>query len=275
MKNLKQKALEIAQLYKQNPRVESILLAGSVSRNWQDEHSDIELHILWREPPTDQCRLDPIKEANGSILSYHPYEEEEWSESYLTTDGIKIEISSFLTVSVERFIEDVVINYETAYDKQCVAASFHYGESLYGEERIIELKKILIQYPVELSKAMILENLHLGNRWHNRQALLDRQDWLMLYSVICDIQMKLFGILFGLNNMYVHHPSFKWMKQSISQMSVKPDNLYERFTSILTGNPENSLKELTVLLMETAALVDDRYPELITIELKQSLEFLK
>jgi Domain of unknown function (DUF4037) len=137
------------------------------------------------------------------------------------------------------------------------------------------LKKILIQYPVELSKAMILENLHLGNRWHNRQALLDRQDWLMLYSVICDIQMKLFGILFGLNNMYVHHPSFKWMKQSISQMSVKPDNLYERFTSILTGNPENSLKELTVLLMETAALVDDRYPELITIELKQSLEFLK
>jgi hypothetical protein len=275
MKNLKQKALEVSRLYKQNPKIESILLAGSVSRQWQDEHSDIELHILWSEPPTDQNRLHPIKEANGSILSYHPYEEEEWSESYLTNDGVKFEISSFLTGSVQRIIDEVMIHNETDYDKQCIAASFHYGESLYGEENINVLKKQLVHYPVDLSKTMILENLQLGNQWHNRQALLDRQDWVMLYAVICAVQMKLLGSLFGLNNMYVHHPYFKWMKQSIGQMSMKPDNLYERLADILTGNPENSINELTALLSETAALVEAHYPGLINSELKNSLEYSK
>jgi Domain of unknown function (DUF4037) len=275
MNNLKQKALEISRLYKKNPKTESILLAGSVSRHWQDEHSDIELHILWSEPPTDQNRQHPIKEANGSILSYHPYEEEEWSESYLTNDGVKLEISSFLTGSVQRIIDEVMIHNETDYDKQCIAASFHYGESLYGEANINVLKNQLVHYPVDLSKTMILENLHLGNQWHNRQALLDRQDWVMLYSVICAVQMKLLGLLFGLNNMYVHHPSFKWMKQSIGQMSKKPDNLYERLADILTGNPENSIKELTVLLTESTTLVEGHYPGLITSELKNSLEYSK
>jgi predicted nucleotidyltransferase len=275
MQHLKHKAQEIAQFYTQNPKVDSLLLAGSISRNWQDEHSDIELHILWSEPPTDEDRLAPIKKATGSILSFHPYEKKEWSEAYLTHNGVKLEISSFLTSSVERFVDDVVVKYESDYDKQCIAASFYHGESLYGEEKINELKHHLLQYPVELSKVMILENLHLGNRWNNRQALLERQDWLMLYSVICEVQTKLFGILFGLNKMYVHHPSFKWMKQSIRLMSIKPANLYERMADILTGKPESSIKELTVLIMETAALVEERFPELISSELKNRLEYLK
>ncbi|WP_254871083.1 DUF4037 domain-containing protein [Bacillus sp. Marseille-Q1617] len=275
MDNLKQKSLEMAQLYKNNPKVESILLAGSVSRNWQDEHSDIELHIFWGEPPTDEDRLEPIKKVSGSILSFHSYEEEEWSEAYLTNDGVKLEISSFLTTTVERFIDDVVRSFETSYDKQCIASSIHYGESLYGEVKIKELKNSLHKYPVELSKAMILENLQFGSRWDNRQALLNRKDWLMLYSVICEVQRKLFGILFGLNNMFVHHPSFKWMHHSIALMNVKPNKLDERITDILSGKPENNVKELTQLIEETVFLVEERFPELISSELRRKLSYMK
>ena len=36
-----------------------------------------------------------IHHIDGTILSYHPYEEEEWSETYLTKEGIKLEISNF------------------------------------------------------------------------------------------------------------------------------------------------------------------------------------
>jgi Domain of unknown function (DUF4037) len=275
MKNLKQISLEMVQIYKQNPKVESILLAGSVSRDWQDDHSDIELHIFWNEPPNDEDRLSPIRKVNGSLLSFHPYEDEEWSESYMTNEGVKLEISSFLTGSVEQFISDVVNKYETDYDKQCIAASIHYGEVLFGEVKIKELKNNVRKYPDELSKAMILENLQLGNRWDNRQALLDRQDWLMLYSVICEVQKKLLGVLFGLNNMYVHHPSFKWMKNSIDIMEVKPHNLYERMTNILSGNPVNSVKELADLIQETVDLAEKHYPQLISNEHKRRLAYLK
>ena len=43
----------------------------------------------------DEDRRAPIYHIDGKILSYHPYEEEEWSETYLTKEGIKLEISNF------------------------------------------------------------------------------------------------------------------------------------------------------------------------------------
>lgn len=275
MDNLKRKSIEMAQLYKQNPKVESVLLAGSVSRNWHDEHSDIELHIFWIEPPNDEDRLDPIHKVNGSILSFHPYEEEEWSEAYHTDEGIKLEISSFLTATVERVINEVIYNFTTDYDKQCIAASVYYGQPLFGEEKINQLKHTLRSYPEELSKAMILENLQFGNRWDNRQALLNRKDWLMLYSVICDVQRNLLGVLFGLNQMFIHHPSFKWMHHSIALMNVKPNNLDDRMSDILYGKPEKSVKELTILIEETIALVEKRFPDLISSEEKRRLAYFK
>ncbi|XXM74599.1 DUF4037 domain-containing protein [Lysinibacillus sphaericus] len=275
MTNLKQQSIEMAKVYLQNPKVESILLAGSVSRGWQDEHSDIELHIFWNDSPADEDRLSPIKKVNGEILSYHPYEDEEWSEAYVTRDGVKFEISSFLTSSVEKMIEDVVIRSETDYDKQCIAASVYYGQSLFGQEKITQLKNILNTYPEKLTKEMILENLEFGNRWHNRKALLNRQDWLMLYSVICDVEKKLLGVLFGLNKMYVHHPAFKWMQNSIALMEFRPVNLYERLTEILSGKPENSVEALTDLIDETIFLVEKQHPELITDDVKQKLNYSK
>ncbi|ACO25716.1 hypothetical protein OY34_05895 [Bacillus anthracis] len=55
--------------------------------------------VKWSAPPEDEDR------QNGSILSYHPHEETEWFESYLTKDGIKLEISNFLSVTVERLFQ--------------------------------------------------------------------------------------------------------------------------------------------------------------------------
>ncbi|KKI92874.1 cytoplasmic protein [Bacillus sp. SA1-12] len=273
--NLKQKAIDLAAVYKQNVKIEAILLAGSVSRNLNDEHSDIEIHILWETPPEDQDRHLPIQLVGGSILTYHPYEEEEWSESFLTKEGMKVEISNFLSFTVERFISDVVDRFETNYDKQCVVASIHDGVILYGEEQIKELKKRISDYPLALSKQMISENLWLGNRWNNRNALLNRKDWLMLYEVFCEVQKKLFGVLFGLNQMYVHHPAFKWMNNNIEQMTIKPEKLYERMSTILIDSPENSVKELEALIEEVLVLVESYIPDLNLCEQKNQIRFAK
>ncbi|MGM7723685.1 DUF4037 domain-containing protein [Metabacillus sp. Hm71] len=273
--DLKQKAIELAAVYKQNSKIEAILLAGSVSKNLHDEHSDIEIHILWKTPPEDQDRQLPIHKIGGSILAYHPYEEEEWSESFLTKDGIKAEISNFLSSTVERFINDVVDRYETNYDKQCVVASIDDGVILFGEEQIKELKKKIAVYPLALSKQMISENLWLENRWNNREALLNRKDWLMLYEVFCDVQKKLFGVLFGLNKMYVHHPSFKWMHHNIEQMRIKPEKLYERMSNILIGSPENSVKDMESLIEEVLVHVETHLPDLNINEQKKHIRFAK
>lgn len=273
--NLVQKAIDMVEIYKQNPKVEAILLAGSVLRNWQDENSDIELHILWSAPPEDEDREGPIKNVGGTILAYHPYEEEEWLESYVTQDGIKLEISNFLTVTVEHFISDVVDKYEIDYEKQCIVASVQDGVSLHGQETIRKLKDRIVEYPLELSKQMITENLLLSNRWNNREALLTRKDWLMLYDVICEVQKNIFGVLFGLNKMYVHHPAFKWMPYNIERMTIKPENLYERMTNILIGNPENSIKDLESLIEEVLILAEKQIPELDLLEQKKQIRYAK
>ncbi|MGR3777821.1 DUF4037 domain-containing protein [Bacillus paramycoides] len=268
---LKEKAIEMSEIYRENPKVEAIILAGSVARKLEDEHSDIELHILWSSPPEDEDRQGPINNIGGTILSYHPYEEEEWSETYLTKEGIKLEISNFLTVTVEKVISEVVEQYDINYEKQCIVSSVHDGVSLYGEVKVNELKDRVSAYPDELAKRMISENLWLSNRWHNRKALLKRKDWLMLYDIICEVQRNIFGVLFGLNRMYVHHPAFKWMPYNVERMTIKPENLYERMADTLIGNPEYSVQELELLIGEVVQLVHTYAPEVTIDEQEKSI----
>ncbi|MED0968554.1 DUF4037 domain-containing protein [Bacillus paramycoides] len=268
---LKEKGIEMSEIYRENPKVEAIILAGSVARKLEDEHSDIELHILWSSSPEDEDRQGPINNIGGTILSYHPYEEEEWSETYLTKEGIKLEISNFLTVTVEKVISEVVEQYDINYEKQCIVSSVHDGVSLYGEVKVNELKGRVSAYPDELAKRMISENLWLSNRWHNRKALLKRKDWLMLYDIICEVQRNIFGVLFGLNRMYVHHPAFKWMPYNVERMTIKPENLYERMADTLIGNPEYSVQELELLIGEVVQLVHTYAPEVTIDEQEKSI----
>jgi predicted nucleotidyltransferase len=52
-------AVQMAGIYQQNPKVEAVLLTGSVSRGLEDKHSDIELNIFWSEAPGDADRMYP------------------------------------------------------------------------------------------------------------------------------------------------------------------------------------------------------------------------
>lgn len=218
LNNLASKA---AKIYRANPKIEAVLLGGSVSRNWHDSYSDIELFIFWKEPPTEEDRKRPITRLAGEIIDFHPYEEEEWSESFIT-EGIKLEISNFLTQTIADIIEDVVVFFNPDVYKQCIAAAVYDGAGLSGEPLIQNLKEKVHSYPDELSIAMIKEYMFLSNTWTNRAALLHRKDWLMLYKIMADVQMNIMGMLSGLNKQYVHHPAFKWQKQTLKSMANCP-----------------------------------------------------
>ncbi|MBA4493371.1 DUF4037 domain-containing protein [Paenactinomyces guangxiensis] len=259
--NRKALAIKAAQVYERNPKVEAVMLAGSVSRNWNDAFSDIELFVLWREEPADRDRKSPIDELNGHIIDYHPYEDEEWSETYLA-EGVKLEISNFLTQTIANIIHDVTRHYDTNPDKQCIAAAVHHGIPLVGTRIIDRLKEKVSEYPEGLSEAMVLENLDLGNRWNNREALLHRKDWLMLYDTMISVQRKLMGVLFGLNRLYVHHPAFKWQKLSLQAMTITPPNITERFESVLLGPPGEGLRELEAMIQDIFVLSQQKFPHL-------------
>lgn len=255
-------AAKAAKVYQLNPKIEAVILGGSVSRNWHDCYSDIELFIFWNEPPTDEDRKFPITKLEGEVIDFYPYEEEEWSESYIA-EGIKLEISNFLTASIEGIIDDVVVSFSPDVYKQCLAAAVYDGVPLSGETLIKQLKEKIEQYPDELSIAMIKEYMYLGNDWTNREALLNREDWLMLYKVITDVQTNIMGMLSGLNKQYVHHPAFKWQKQTLESMAIAPKNISSRLESVFLGIPQTSLRELEGIVLEVYQLIQREYPEMV------------
>jgi Domain of unknown function (DUF4037) len=273
---LKDIAIKMASIYQQNPKVEAVLLAGSVSRGWEDKHSDIELNVFWSDPPTDEDRMHPIQIINGSVIDFHPFEEEEWAESYLTPENVKLEISSFLTSTAETWVNHVVNEFEIDYGKQCMVSSIYYGQSLYGDQVINLLKNKVQIYPDELAEKMIEDNLALWYRWNNRKALLDRRDWLMLYDLMGAVQKKLMGTLFGLNKLYIHHPSFKWIHKYSEIFTIKPKNMDERFSAIFLGDVHHSVQDLEHLIQEVFLLVEKHYPHLpFLVEFREKMNFVR
>lgn len=272
---LKNKAQQMAEVYQNNHKVAGILLAGSVSRGWEDSHSDIELHILWNEAPNEEDRMTPILEAEGEVFDFFPFEEEEWAETYISS-GVKFEISSFLVKTIEGVLNEVIEKANLNYDLQCLVASVQDGVILFERDSVLtQLKKRVNEYPAALGEQMVTENLYLGSRWNNRRALLHRQDWIMYYDLLNAVQKKLLGVLFGLNGMYVHHPAFKWMKQSIDAMEHTPENLNERFTSILTERNDRQLANLEKIIEEVFDLVEVRMPHLSLADARKRAGFAR
>ncbi|MCP3030981.1 DUF4037 domain-containing protein [Halobacillus sp. A1] len=254
---LKELAAKAAEVYKDNPKVEAVYIAGSISREWEDEHSDIELHVLWGEGPSEDDRRIPVERLNGKMISFYEYEDEEWSETY-EMEQKKLEMSHFLTQTVVRKIQKVTREFQVDIEDQCIAASVHFGIPLYGEELLDGLKAKVLVYPEALSHSMIEAHSNLGPRWKHRHTLLEREDWLMFYSLMASTQEKVMGLLFGLNCMYVHHPAYKWQKQSLELMNIKPDQLKERLESVFLSSPAKGLKDLESVVEDLQILVDER-----------------
>ena len=99
----------------------------------------------------------PIAELDGEIIDFFPYEDGEWSETYIS-QGVKLEISNFLTETINMVINDVLVSFDTNPVKQCLLAAIHDGISL-SEDNVMEtLKNKVKKYPTELRIAMVEEN---------------------------------------------------------------------------------------------------------------------
>ncbi|UOR11044.1 DUF4037 domain-containing protein [Halobacillus amylolyticus] len=255
--DLKTLATKVANVYEQNSKVEAVYIAGSVARGWEDYYSDVELNVLWSEGPTDQDRLSVIEQVDGQLMDFYAYEDEEWSETFQVND-VKFEISGFLTETIRKVVQRVTKEFDIDLDSQCLIASIHYGETVSGTELMDGLKAKVQVYPDQLGHAMIDAHSVLGNRWKNRQALIEREDWLMLYTVMTSVQHNMMGVLFGLNCMYVNHPAFKWQRQTLNLMNIKPENIIERLESVFLSSPKQGLDELESIVQEMDELVKEK-----------------
>lgn len=271
---LKKLAVRAVEQYAHIPNVEAVMLAGSVSRNWQDEFSDIELHILWKQAPMVEERRQVIKQLGGQLVDFHPYEEEEWAETYVVGD-VKLEISSFLTKTIQRIIEEVTQDFDISPDKQCIASAVQYGIALFGKTTVEQFKKTVEHYPLELQEKAISHYIDFGSRWNNRQALVHRKDWLMFYKVVASVQTNIMGLLFALNRQFIPHPAFKWQRKSLALMKLKPENCAARLEEVFFRDPAMAIKELESIIEEIFGLIQQQLPHIDLSEATRKVSFVR
>ena len=264
-------ARRAAREYKENPKVEVVVISGSVSRGQADDYSDIELDVFWQEPPTEAERIRPIERLNGRILMFEPFADDEWSEDYLV-DGVQMDLSSFLVSTMDEYIADVIAG-DTAMLKNLRMAAMQQALPLYGYEQVQKWQS-QIRYPFVLAQNIVQENLRFEalGIWYLRQTLLARGDLLMLHDVFCRMQYRILGALCGLNRIFVHHPNYKWQDELIAQMFLKPAKLAKRLKRVFLVEPEESVTILQDLLEETIALVAANMP---TFDASRSYEAIR
>lgn len=256
-------AERIAPAYAANPHVAAVLLAGSVARGTADEFSDIEVDIFWMAAPDMAARLAPI-EALGARLMYQDADANEWADGF-SIGGVKVDTSQFLVGTVECWLDDVTERADPEVEKQLLLAAIQHGQPLVGAALFERWRERAAAYPAALARAIVAENLAFRPRFF-LEMLAARDDLLIFYRAVAEVEARIMNIMLALNRQYVGHPLHKWLEWQCAQLPIAPPNLARRLKQVLRDDPRVAADELHALIEDTFALAEQHLPDLDTRE---------
>ena len=256
-------AQRLAPAYVDNPKVEAVVVAGSVARGWADAYSDLEIDVFWNEPPTEAERQAIIDRVGGIDRMIWPYEQDEWSELYYV-DGIKIEISQFLVETMERYLSETLDRFNPAAERQILIAAIQRALPLHGTALVRTWQARAAVYPNDLARAMVSQHLTFNGTWTMREMLAARDDLLLLYDLYCQTERQIVSILLGLNRLYLPHPKSKWLEHIVADMQIAPADLTLRLKQVFRLPPRSGIRLLQELVEETLDLIEVHMQEIDT-----------
>lgn len=251
---------EFAAGYRDRPGVRAVLLSGSVARGLADRYSDIELLVVWADPPGDAARQDAVAAGGGKLLTAYEYDDEnaEWSDDVLHS-GVEIQVSHRTAAAVDQWITEVTAGFDPDLTKQDLIALIRAGVPLTGAALIERWRRQTEDYPAPLGDAMIRAHLDFRSAWQRRK-LLDRQDLIPLYADLVDTARNVVLVLLGLNRTYFPHLGFKWIPALAADLAEAPPALADRLAAFFTAAPAEAVRTADALIEETLELVAARRP---------------
>ena len=135
-------------------------VAGSVGIGIADRFSDLELDCYWFDPPSDLDRAGPVHVLSGELEALWDYDpdEEERSDDYRLGE-LEVTVSSLLVSTIDRFVDDVVLQTDTDPVKHMRMAALHRSRPLHGPELISAWRARAAVYPDKLVAAMVARSL--------------------------------------------------------------------------------------------------------------------
>jgi hypothetical protein len=253
---------KIAPIYAAHPDVAAVVVCGSASRDLSDSFSDLEMCTFWTRPPTDEERLDLIRQTGGTRVNLYPFEEEngDWSEEFLLP-GLKVDMGHRTLDFTEHWIADTIERFNPDLSRQDTISLIHDAIPLHGAPVIDHLRALSSTYPDELARAVVLDNFDFPPAWEP-VMLAERGDLLPLYTMFTRIERRIIMVLLGLNHLYLHHQGFKWVDWLTQKLTIAPPNLSTRLSHLFMTDPLTAAYTLNDLIQETVAFVETHMPDL-------------
>jgi hypothetical protein len=275
--SLPERALDVARragaAYAATGKVGAVLVAGSVARGSADRYSDLELDVYWIQTPTDADRWSVIDALGGTAPIVWPYsaDEGEWADNY-RVDGVDVGVSGFLETWTTALIAKVMAG-DPALDKQLRLAAIADGIVLSGAGIVQRWRARIEQYPDRLAVAVATSYLEVDRlgRWHQRAALVARDDVVPLRSCIPPVIEMVLGALCAVNSVLIIDPMFKWTDRLVASFTLAPPRLGERLRAIADGRARDAVALVDELLEETMVIVASRLPQVPLAALREEL----
>lgn len=265
-------AHKIAPAFTANPNVEACFVFGSAALGISDQYSDLELAFIWSQLPSAEELQATAQNVGVEGWEVAPHEEakQAWLEQFYLY-GMKVEAGHWARDAMDNIVIDVVERYDVSqnglvFEKQASASNLQRAVVLYGEDIIKHWQNRLSPYPKGLAVAMVQKHLKF-RPFNGQQILTERMEIPMLYENRCTIVRWLLNLLFGLNHIY--HPGFKWTRDWVEEMSIKPSRFFERLKCVFQADVVSGTHELRQLVEETFALVEKNLPQ---VDLKPQRE---
>jgi hypothetical protein len=235
-----------------------IIIVGSVSRNLADEDSDIEIEFLVDNLISEENRINWIKQIGGTDIC--PYGEPIGDGSVWIIFKYKdcwIEAGWQTISSMKNNINSIIEGKVITHEKLILASVLKDAIFIRNNGILSDLQGQLNLYPEELQKDIIsntIEPWTMGLPIAVRKMLSKREDKIpFLQRMIPDIQ-KILRILYAINRKW--EPDWKWTKNIISNLEIKPENLEERIDSIICiKDTKENLKNCFELIKDTLLLI--------------------
>jgi hypothetical protein len=253
-------AERIGSSYARDPNAAVVMVAGSVGRGSADRYSDIEIDVYYERPPTEAERVNAVRGAGGTLVALGE-DEDEWEER-MAFGGFEAHTSTFLVPTMERYLREVLDEFDTGPAAQTRLFSVLNAVPLKGEAKVGRWRARAAAYPDELRHAMLAAHLDFEPFRYGAEMLAARDDRLALYELFLETARGLLGALFGLNRIYLPtYDYLKWMDEWVRLIPVKPTDLARRLERVFELDPPTAVGALEELIDETLALVGEQLPE--------------
>jgi hypothetical protein len=258
-----------------------VLLGGSAARGHADRYSDIELFVIWREPPTEADRAMAIAAAGGDLVTLYPVEDNDvgplWQDAWKIGrlgdepfTGVEVDGSHLLVGTVERVLGDVVDLCDPDPTKQVAVGGILHSIPLHGAQLIANWQERAARYPDGLRVAVVKAHAQIEFLWR-LDAYVARENPVAGHQLLSAVHEDLLHVLLGLNRVY--YSGFKSLTSVVSDLPIAPHDLLERIRASYPLRAGTSRAIVTALVEETHDLVEEQLPEIDVDRLREILRY--